>query len=183
MIDARVLANFSAFDNFDERARAAVGALMVPHMVADGEVLLPAGSRHGGAFLVIDGVVRVLRQVAGGRMVLVRTCMPGTMFGLRSSIEGGARVHTYQARGRCQLAELPRSAFEELLSGRTSLALGFQLGVCRELFRQVRETNVRVAELAAAETELSTGEVSVAELHATPSLDDLSELLQPLPDA
>ena len=181
MIPTRDLARIPAFDGFDDRARKAVGAMMRSYAAHDGKVVVEQGTRSGGAYVVLSGEVRVVRELGNGKSVDVRTLMPGTMFGLLSCLDGGARGASVIARGQVRYAEIPRDAVTELLEGRTPVALLFQVAVCRTLFREVRSTNRRLAELAAVpDTEVAT--VDLEPVPVFDELDDLSEDLEPLPD-
>ena len=157
MINASLLADIPAFEGFDERSRLAVGAMMRLHRASDGDVLVQQGSRKGGAFALIKGSVRVVRDLPGGRSVDIGSLEKGAMFGLLSCIDGSPRGATVIARGDALVGEIPREAMGELLKGRTTNSLRFQVAVCRALFQEVRATNVRLAELAAVpDSEMQT---------------------------
>lgn len=157
MIDASHLQNIPAFQGFDERSRLAVSAMMRLHEVEDGHVLIKQGSRTGGAFALLQGEARVVRDLPGSRSVDIGALKRGQLFGLLSCIDGIPRGATVVARGKALVGEVPREAMSELLQGRTIIALRFQVAVCRTLFREVRSTNLRLAELAAVpDTEMQT---------------------------
>ncbi len=180
MITDAILQQVTAFAGFDERALRAVGALMRVYMVADGHHILRQGSRAGGMFVLLDGEVRAVRQLSQGRTVDVRTIEKGTLFGLLSCLDSAPRGSTYVARGRVQVAELPRDAVTELLQGRTGVALSFQLAVCRTLFQEVRVTNHRLAELSA----IPDSEVETADLTLQLAQEELESAdIEPLEDS
>ena len=160
MIPIDELATVPAFDGFDERALRAVGAMMRIISADSGEEILGQGARTGGAFIVLEGTVRVVRQVSDQRSVDLGVHERGSLFGLLACIDGEPRGTRVIARGPARVAEIPRAAVSELLEGRTPVALRFQVAVCRALFADVRSTNVRLAELAAIpDTELATYEL------------------------
>lgn len=182
MIPKAELAKIPAFEGFDHRARNAVGAMLRLSASRDSSVLVAQGSRSGGAYVLLSGEARVVRELPNGSSVDVRTIGPGTLFGLLSCLDGAPRSATVIARGPVRLAELPREAVTELLEGRTTVALRFQVAVCRTLFREMRATNRRLAELAAIpDTEIATVELEPVE--PLDDLEDLSESLLPLSDA
>lgn len=127
------------------------------HRASDGRVLVQQGSRTGGAFVILKGTVRVVRDLPGGRSVDIGSLEQGALFGLLSCIDGIPRGRSVIARGDALVGELPREAMGELLQGRTTISLRFQVAVCRALFHEVRATNVRLAELAAVpDSEMQT---------------------------
>lgn len=157
MIDAALLATIPAFNGFDDRSRLAVGAMMRLHRVTDGHVLIEQGSRVGGAYALLSGTVRIVRDLPGQRSVDIGSLQQGTLFGLLSCIDGHPRGASVVAKGDAVIGEIPREAMGELLQGRTTIALRFQVAVCRALFHEVRATNLRLAELAAVpDTEMMT---------------------------
>jgi CRP-like cAMP-binding protein len=173
------LVRIQAFDGFDERARNAVGAMMRVQEVTDGSVVVEQGARLGGAYVILDGEVRLIRELPSGRSVGVRTLGAGQMVGLLSCLDSGPRNLSVVARGTVRIAEIPRDAVVELLEGRTSVALRFQVAVCRTLFNDLRFTNRRLAELAAVpDRELTTTDLEP--LGPVDELDDLSASLEPL---
>lgn len=183
MIQSADLARIPAFEGFDARSLAAVGAMMRTFEVADGDAILTQGDRFGGAYVVLSGAARVVRKVSMSRSVDVRTIEAGSLFGLLSCLDGHPRGSSVVARGPARIAELPRDAVTELLEGRTTVALRFQVAVCRTLFHEVRSTNRRLAELAA----IPEHEVRTLDLEPVPDpgvlyLDDLSDDLEPLSD-
>jgi CRP/FNR family transcriptional regulator, cyclic AMP receptor protein len=177
VIDASLLHNIPAFQGFDDRARLAVSAMMRLHRVDDGHVLIKQGSRAGGAFALLRGEVRVVRDLPGGRSVDIGSLEEGQLFGLLSCIDGIPRGATVVARGNALVGEVPREAMGELLQGRTTIALRFQVAVCRTLFREVRATNLRLAELAAVpDSEMQTVDLEPLD----EPLEDFSGSLEPL---
>jgi CRP-like cAMP-binding protein len=182
MIRKAELASIPAFEGFDDRALSAVGAMMRVFEVEEGGTILEQGARTGGAYVVLDGEVRVVREASNRRSVDVRSLLPGTLFGLLSCLDGGPRGASIVARSRVRIAEIPREAVTELLEGRTHVALRFQVAVCRTLFHEVRATNRLLAELAAIpDSELATYELEPVPVpRSYAELDDLSEDLEPL---
>ena len=82
------LATVPAFDGFDERALRAVGAMMRIISADSGEEILGQGARTGGAFIVLEGTVRVVRQVSDQRSVDLGVHERGSLFGLLACIDG-----------------------------------------------------------------------------------------------
>ena len=137
------------------------------HRASDGHVLVRQGSRSGGAFVLVKGSARVVRDLPGGRSVDIDSIAQGALFGLLSCIDGIPRGATVIAKGDALVGEIPREAMGELLQGRTTISLRFQVAVCRALFHEVRATNVRLAELAAVpDSEMQTVDLEPIDLQS-----------------
>lgn len=147
-MDATRLDGVPLFDAMPARARDAVASMMDERGYPDGAVLLRQGERLGGVFVLLDGRVRVERVLPTGGTVDLVTLGPGAALGTLSALDGGPRGASVIARGPVRCAVLPRLAFQDLMDGRTPVALGFQLAVVRDLLRDVRATNRRLVELA-----------------------------------
>ena len=105
--------------------------------------------------------MRVERRLPDGGTVDLVTVGAGALFGALAAMDGGERAASCVAKGGVQVAVLPRLEFQALMEGRTEVALRFQVGVLRDLFKDLRATNLRLAELAALEDqELSLVQVS-----------------------
>ena len=149
MMDIQALATVPAFARLDERASMAVAAVMHQRSYPDGAIILGQGTRSGGVFALLDGRVRVERRLPDGGSVDLVTLGAGALFGTLAAMDGGERAATCVARGPVTCAVLPRMEFLALIEGRTPVALGFQIGVLRDLFKDLRATNQRLAELVA----------------------------------
>ncbi len=148
MITPEDLAGFSIFDGFDERALAGICGVLRPRELLEGEVVVRQGNHDGGCFLVLGGELRVSRETPDGGSVDLMTLQRGAVFGLVGAIDRNPRAATVVAKGGSRVAELDRDSFAELLDGRSRLAFRFQLGICRELIRDIRAANQRLAQLA-----------------------------------
>jgi CRP-like cAMP-binding protein len=149
VITVEALTAVPAFARLDGRARAAVAAVMHERTYPDGATILEQGTRSGGVFALLEGQVRVERRLPDGGTVDLVTVGPGALFGTLASMDGGERAATCVARGSVSCAVLPRMEFQALLEGRTPAALSFQVGVLRDLFKDLRASNRRLAELVA----------------------------------
>ena len=147
-MDAVRLAGVPLFDGMPARLQASIASMMREEEVVDGTVLLAQGQRDGGVFLVLEGGVRVVRQVPGGGTVHLATLGPGAVLGTHATVDGGGRGASVVARGETRVAVLRRLTFEDLMAGQSAVALGFQLAVIRDLAADVQRTNRRLVELA-----------------------------------
>lgn len=148
-MNSELLDHVPLFRALPDRAREAVAALLDDRRYPGGAVLLEQGDRSGGVFVLLEGAVRVERQLPGDRRVDLVTLRAGALFGTLAVLDGGARAASCIAKGPVRVAVLPRVAFLELIDGTSEVALRFQIAVIRDLFADVRATNLRLVELAA----------------------------------
>ncbi len=149
MIDVQRVSQVPAFVGLDERGLLAVAAVMHERSYPDGAVILEQGLRMGGVFVLLEGLVRVMRLLPDGATVDLVTLGPGALFGVLAALDGGPRAASCVAKGECLVAVMPRLEFMALMEGRTPVAMRFQIGVLRDLYKDLRATNGRLAELVA----------------------------------
>jgi CRP/FNR family transcriptional regulator, cyclic AMP receptor protein len=148
-MDTQRLDGVPLFSSLDDRARNAVASMMTERAYPDGAALLTQGERSGGVFVLLEGSIRVERTLPAGGTVDLVTLGPGALFGTLAVLDGGARAASCLARGPVRCGVLPRTAFMDLMDGRTPVALRFQHAVICDLFKDIRATNRRLVELAA----------------------------------
>jgi hypothetical protein len=111
---AVVAAAESAFERSLSRSLLSGDAKLERRKLDEGEVLVEQGSEGDDLYLLLDGVLAV--EVDGEQ---VAELGPGTMFGERSSLEGGLRTSTLRALTTCRVAVIP----SELVTERELAAL------------------------------------------------------------
>ena len=149
MIDPTLLTAIPAFRGLDDRSREAVAAVMHRRDYPAGAMILEQGRRMGGVFALLSGAVRVTRALPDGGSVDLVTLGPGALFGALAAIDGGVRAASCIAQEDVTALVLPRMEFTHLMEGRGAVALRFQVGVLSDLFKDLRATNQRLAQLAA----------------------------------
>jgi hypothetical protein len=76
--------------------------------VAEGETLVEQDTAGSELYLVLDGMLDV--EVDGE---VVAEVGPGTILGVRASMEGGLRTATLRAASRCRVVAIPQEALEQ----------------------------------------------------------------------
>ena len=109
------------------------------------------GDTSDGVFLVVSGVVEVMRETGNGALIPIHKIEKGSMFGTLSTIDGGMRGAHCLARGDVEYSFMKKADFMELTQAKSSLGLGFQVAVIRAVFEDIRQTNEQLAELSALE--------------------------------
>lgn len=83
--------------------------------LADGEVLLPEGSRDNHLYVIVSGALRVVRGVGGSEEVSLFVLTSGDLVGELSFIDGTEHYAALVSRGATRVFGLEREQLEELL--------------------------------------------------------------------
>ena len=132
----------------DARLAEVLAGVATERSWPDGAVLVEQGEHHGDVFLLLEGRVQVERRLPDNALLTLSTQEPGTLFGSLSALDGGTRAARCIALGPVRCAILTNTDFRQLMDGRAPLALRFQAAVVQALFRDLRLTNQRLAQLA-----------------------------------
>jgi CRP/FNR family transcriptional regulator len=112
------------------------------HAFAGGETIFTAGDPGGSVFLVLEGRVKITKEIDGASRTL-GVLDAGEFFGEMSFLEELPRSATAIALTDCSLLELNTEAFEESLAEEPELAVS----LLRSFSRRLRQANRRIATL------------------------------------
>ncbi|MGQ9370917.1 sensor histidine kinase [Azospirillum sp. ST 5-10] len=152
-----VLDGIALFDSFTPDERTALAARGRVVAVEPGTVLVREGEEGDALYVLLDGVVRVLRRDPAGNPVEVARRRAGDCFGEMALVDGAPRSATVAAVTRLRTFVLDRAAFLELVAPSPVLLAK----LLRELSRKVRDASERLAQedlegrMRAAEAELA----------------------------
>ncbi|WP_035692888.1 cyclic nucleotide-binding domain-containing protein [Azospirillum halopraeferens] len=152
-----VLDGIALFDRFSAEERDAVAARGRVVTVDPGTVLVREGEEGDALYVLLDGVVRILRRDPAGHAVEVARRHPGDCFGEIALIDGGPRSATVVAATPLRLFVLERTQFLDLVVPSPELLAKLM----RELCRKLRDASDRLARedldgrMRAAEAELA----------------------------
>lgn len=147
-MDRHRIEGIPSFLGLDDRALASVAAVMHERAYPPGAIILEQGRRMGGVFVLLSGHVRVERRLPDGATVDLVTLGPGAVFGVLAAMDGGPRAASCVAKDEVVCGVISRFDFMELMQGRSQTALLFQVGVLRDLYKDLRATNRRLVDLA-----------------------------------
>lgn len=115
----------------------------------------PTGTRifeHGAAgdklYLIVEGKVRISRQVAGMGEEALAVLGPGNVFGEMSLLDDSPRSADALVHERCRLLAIPKDGFEDLLFLHKDLAYEVLWNIVRMLTGRLRETNEKLTFLS-----------------------------------
>jgi thioredoxin reductase (NADPH) len=112
---------FDPFPTWDESTLAELSSYGTEREVVAGEVLLHAGHRTEGFYVVLDGEVEVVRPDPEGDEQ-VRVLGPGQFVGAASLLNGQRPYLTARATRPGRILDIPVGEFRRLMSGRRALA-------------------------------------------------------------
>jgi CRP-like cAMP-binding protein len=145
-------ANLLSLSYFAEMSSSEVDIIAGPMRMAaweEGAAILLQGEQGGGVYFLLEGSVRVEHRLEGGQIIQVSVLHPGAVFGLLGVIEASPRAASCVAAGEVRCAVMERGDFVDLIEGKSTLALRFQLAILRCMARDIRSTNTKLAELVA----------------------------------
>lgn len=92
-------------------------------------------------YIILDGKVRISREVPGMGEEALAVLGPGSVFGEMSLLDEAPRSADARVHERCRLLTVPKDAFEDLLFLHKDLAYEVLWSFVRMLTQRLRETN------------------------------------------
>lgn len=108
--------------------------------------------RHGDAgdklYVIVEGKVRISREVPGMGEEALAVLGPGQVFGEMALLDESPRSADARVHERCRLLALPKDAFDDLLFLHKDLAYEVLWSVVRMLVGRLRETTEKLTFLS-----------------------------------
>ena len=105
--------------------------------------------QHGDKlYVILDGKVRISRDVPGMGEEALAVLGPGAVFGEMALLDESPRSADARVHERCRVLALPKDAFEDLLFLHKDLAYEVLWSVVRMLTGRLRETNDKLTFLS-----------------------------------
>jgi CRP/FNR family cyclic AMP-dependent transcriptional regulator len=139
-----------------------------------GSAIMREGAEGDACFLIVGGEVAVSRATSASALA---TLGPGSLVGQLALLDRAPRSATVTAQAETTVLEVKASAFANLVSAHSPIALRFQEQVALAGVRQLRDATRKVADAAARESSSSGGAPS----GATRMLDDWDDGAEPGP--
>lgn len=107
---------------------------------------------HGDAgdklYLILEGRIRISREVPGMGEEALAILGPGSAFGEMSLIDESPRSADARVHEKCRLLAIPKDGFEDLLFMHKDLAYEVLWNIVRMLTSRLRETNEKLTFLS-----------------------------------
>ena len=109
---------------------------------------------HGDAgdklYLILEGKIRISREVPGLGEEALAVLGPGQIFGEMALLDESTRSADAKVHERCRLLAIPRDGFEDLLFMDKDLAYEVLWSTVRMLVGRLRQTNDKLTFLSAS---------------------------------
>jgi CRP-like cAMP-binding protein len=99
-------------------------------------------------YLILDGKVRISREVPGMGEEALAVLGPGKIFGEMALLDDAPRSADARVHERCRLLAIPKDGFDDLLFMDKDLAYEVMWSVVRMLVGRLRETNDKLTFLS-----------------------------------
>ena len=108
--------------------------------------------QHGDAgdklYLILEGKVRISREVPGMGEEALAVLGPGQVFGEMALLDESARSADARVHERCRVLAIPKDGFDDLLFLHKDLAYEVLWSIVRMLVTRLRETNDKLTFLS-----------------------------------
>ena len=144
------IARIQLFSGLRPAALALVAQVAVEERHPQGATIFRHGDVGEKLYVILEGRVRITRELQGMGEEALAIVGPGDVFGEMALLDDSVRSADARVHERCRLLAIHRDAFEELLFVHKDLAYEVLWNVVRMLTRRLRETNDKFAMLTFA---------------------------------
>jgi len=142
------LAKVPFFDGLTREALALVAQVTTEETHALGTRIFQYGDPGDKLFIILEGKVRISREIAGMGEEALAVLGPGQLFGEMALLDEAPRSADARAHERCRLLVMTKDAFEDLLFMHKDLAYEVLWACVRILSFRLRETNDKLTFLS-----------------------------------
>lgn len=145
-----VLANIHLFRGLAPEGLRRIAAIAREESFARNAVIFKEGDVGDKLYLILDGKVRISREVSGMGEEALAVLGPGDAFGEMSIIDDFPRSADARVHERCRCLVLSRDAMEDLLFLHKDLAYEILWNFVKILSARLRETNDKMTFLSSS---------------------------------
>lgn len=143
------LAKIRLFEGIAPEGLRAIAAIATEEGHRLGEIIFREGDPGGALYLILEGKVRISREVAGMGEEALAVLGPGDAFGEMALIDDFPRSADARVHDRCRLLVISKEALEDLLFLNRDLAYEILWNFVKTLSSRLRETNDKMTFLSA----------------------------------
>ena len=136
-----LLRNVSIFRDLDGGELARVAEVCKEQSFNPGEYIFREGEAGNRLFLIVEGEVRISREVPGSGEEALAVLKPGSLFGEMAVFDRSERSTDAISHGGTRVITITRSDFELLLDFNRDVAYKVLWAVVRLLSHRLRSTN------------------------------------------
>lgn len=142
------LGRIHLFGGINEEGLRLIASIAREESYRGGEVIFKEASTGGELYLILEGKVRISRDVSGMGEEALAVLSPGDAFGEMSLIDDFPRSADARVHERCRLLVLEKDAMEDLLFLQKDLAYEILWNFVKILSSRLRETNDKMTFLS-----------------------------------
>src|SRR5579862_5008869 len=144
------LARVSFFDGLSREALALIAEVTAEEAHATGTKIFQYGDPGDKLFIILEGKVRISREVAGMGEEALAVLGPGEVFGEMSLLDESPRSADARVHERCRALVITKESFDDLLFLYKDLAYEVLWNCVCLLSVRLRETNDKLTFLTAS---------------------------------
>ncbi len=142
------LSTINLFEGIDPSGLRDIAAIASEESHRLGEVIFKEGDTGGALYMILEGKVRVSRQVSGMGEEALAVLGAGDAFGEMALIDEFPRSADVRVHERCRLLVVSKEALEDLLFLNRDLAYEILWNFVKILSSRLRETNDKMTFLS-----------------------------------
>lgn len=142
------LSTINLFEGIDPRGLREIAAIASEESHRLGEVIFKEGDTGGALYMILEGKVRVSREVSGMGEEALAVLSAGDAFGEMALIDDFPRSADVRVHERCRLLVISKEALEDLLFLNRDLAYEILWNFVKILSSRLRETNDKMTFLS-----------------------------------
>jgi CRP/FNR family transcriptional regulator, cyclic AMP receptor protein len=142
------LARVPFFEGLTRAALALIAQVTAEESHATGTKLFQYGDPGDKLFVILEGRVRISRELAGMGEEALAILGPGEVFGEMSLLDESPRSADARVHERCRALVIPKESFDDLLFLHKDLAYEVLWNCVRILSVRLRETNEKLTLLS-----------------------------------
>ena len=142
------LSKIHLFEGIEPKGVALLADIAVEESHRLTEVIFREGEGGGALYLILEGKVRISREVSGMGEEALAVLGPGDAFGEMSLMDDAPRSADAKVHEACRLMKISRDALEDLLFLHKDLAYEILMNFVKILSGRLRETNDKMTFLS-----------------------------------
>jgi CRP-like cAMP-binding protein len=145
---AEQLGKVDLFAGLKPEALALISKVATEETHALGTKIFQHGDAGDKLYLILEGRVRISREVPGMGEEALAVLGPGQVFGEMALIDESPRSADARVHERCRVLAIPKDGFDDLLFMHKDLAYEVLWSMVRMLVQRLRETNDKLTFLS-----------------------------------
>lgn len=142
------LRNVHLFGGLKPEALSLIAKVATEETHAAGTKIFQHGDAGDKLYLILEGKVRISREVPGMGEEALAVLGPGQVFGEMALLDESPRSADARVHERCRVMAIPKDAFDDLLFMHKDLAYEVLWSMVRLLVVRLRETNEKLTFLS-----------------------------------